>query len=246
MNVMSALGVYPGKPQGVGSLGIECAGRVTRVGPDAHRFSVGDEVMAFAHDSLASHVLVDERLVASIPPGLDFASAATIPVAFVTAEYALRHLGRLSRGERVLIHSAAGGVGLAALQIAQRAGAEVVATAGTEAKRELLKSLGVTHVADSRSLAWVGAVREATAGEGVDLVLNSLAGEAIPAGLDLLRSGGRFLEIGKRDIYENRPSACFLSAGIFPTSRSIWMRWRWSGLISSAPCSRRLPPGRRR
>ncbi|MEO0249699.1 MAG: type I polyketide synthase, partial [candidate division WOR-3 bacterium] len=117
--------------------------------------------------------------------------------------YALRHLGRMSRGERVLIHAAAGGVGLAAVQIAQQVGAEVFATAGSSEKRAFLSALGVRHVMDSRSLSFADEIREITGGQGVDLVLNSLAGEAIPKGLSCLAPYGRFLEIGKRDIYQN-------------------------------------------
>ena len=113
-------------------------------------------------------------------------------------------LGRVAAGERVLIHAGAGGVGLAALQICQSVGAEVFATAGSPEKRDFLRSLGVAHVFDSRSLAFADEIREVTRGEGVDVVLNSLPGEAIPKSLGLLRAYGRFLEIGKTDIYQNR------------------------------------------
>ena len=106
-------------------------------------------------------------------------------------------------GERVLIHAASGGVGIAAIRVAQRLGAEILATAGSEEKRAYVRSLGVRHVFDSRSLRFVEAVREATGDEGVDVVLNSLAGAFIPAGLSLLRPFGRFVEIGRRDIHEN-------------------------------------------
>jgi phthiocerol/phenolphthiocerol synthesis type-I polyketide synthase C len=202
MNVMSALGTYPGYPDGLGPLGIECAGVVAAVGEAVEEFAVGDEVVAFAFDCLATHALADVRLVAPKPARLTFEQAATVPIAFLTASYALEHLGRLAEGERVLIHSATGGVGLAAIQLAQRAGVEVVATAGSEEKREYLRSLGIRHVFDSRSLAFAHEILEATGGEGVDVVLNSLAGEAIAKGLSILRPYGRFLELGKRDIYE--------------------------------------------
>ena len=138
--------------------------------------------------------------VAAMPANLDFDRAAGVPIVFLTAQYALETLARLAPGERVLIHAAAGGVGLAAIQIARLLGAEVFATAGRPDKRDHLRSLGVEHVFDSRSLAFVDAIRAATGGEGVDVVLNSLAGEFIPAGLGLLRSGGRLVEIGKRDL----------------------------------------------
>ena len=109
----------------------------------------------------------------------------------------------MSAGERVLIHSATGGVGLAAIQLARQAGAEIFATAGTPEKRAYLQKLGIEHIMDSRSLAFADEVLERTGGQGVDLILNSLAGEAIARGLAILGEGGRFLEIGKRDIYQN-------------------------------------------
>jgi len=203
MNVMSALGIYPGFPEGVGPLGIECAGVVAQVGDGVERFRAGDRVVAYAFDSLATHALADAHLVAPLPAALDFTSAATLPIGFLTAHYALNHLARMERGERVLIHAATGGVGLAAIQLARRAGAEVFATAGSEAKRAHLRSLGVEHVFDSRSLAFADEVLERTGGEGVDVVLNSLSGAAIARGLGLLRPYGRFVEIGKKDIYDD-------------------------------------------
>jgi NADPH:quinone reductase-like Zn-dependent oxidoreductase len=130
-------------------------------------------------------------------------AAATLPATFATAVYALRHLGNLRRGERLLVHGAAGALGLAAVQLARAVGAEVYATAGTPEKRELLRELGATRVMDSRSLAFADEIREATGGEGVDVVLNSLAGEALVRGLSVLKPLGRFLEVGKRDFFEN-------------------------------------------
>ena len=215
MNVMSVLGVYPGYQNGRGPLGIECAGRVARVGPAVSRFKVGDAVMAFAHDSMATHAIANERLVAPIPSGLTDDEAATLPIAYLTAHYALVHLARVRRGERVLVHSAAGGVGLAAIAVARRLGAEIIATAGSDAKRARLRAMGIACVGDSRSLDFVGTVEQATGGEGVDVVLNSLAGAAASAGLSLLRSGGRFVELGKRDIYDNR------SLGLLPFQRNL-------------------------
>ncbi len=215
MNVMSAMGAYPGYPKGLGPLGIECAGSVVRIGAAVREFAAGDAVIAFAHDSLATHAVADARLVARMPPGLRFEEAATLPIAYLTAYYALHHLGRMAAGERVLIHSATGGVGLAAIRLAQAAGAEIFATAGTEEKRALLRSMGVRCAADSRSTSFAEEIRAATDGEGVDLVLNSLTGNAIEAGIGLLRNGGRFIEIGKRDIYDNR------SLGLFPFHRNL-------------------------
>lgn len=200
MNLMSVLGMYPGYEHGQGPLGIECAGRVARIGTAVTHVQPGDEVLAVGHGCLQRHALVHGELVARMPAGLASDAAAALPIAFLTAIHALTHLARLEPGERVLIHSAAGGVGLAALQVARRAGAEVFATAGSEDKRALLRSMGVAQVFDSRA-DFADAVLSATGGRGVDVVLNSLAGDAIAAGLRCLAPYGRFVELGKRDIY---------------------------------------------
>ncbi|MCA9215035.1 MAG: SDR family NAD(P)-dependent oxidoreductase, partial [Planctomycetales bacterium] len=214
-DVMKALGLYPGLEPGATPLGAECSGIVTRVGSDVSDFKIGDEVLAFAAPSFGSHVLTNEHLVAKKPARLSFEEAATIPVAFLTAEYALSELGRMLDGERVLIHSASGGVGLAAVQLAKNAGAEVFATAGTDEKRDFLCDLGVQHVMHSRSLGFVDDVMRATGGEGVDLILNSLPGDAIEKGLEILSEYGRFLEIGKRDIYKDT------QVGLYPFRNNL-------------------------
>ncbi len=198
--------------------GLECAGRVVAVGEGVSDFAVGDEVITAAKPGhLATHITSDARFVAPKPRHLSFEQAATIPIAFATAFYSLHTLGQLQRGERVLIHSATGGVGLAAVQLALSAGATVFATAGSPEKRELLTALGVPHVMDSRSLAFADEVLALTEGEGVDLVLNSLAGDAIDKGLSVLRPYGRFIEIGKTDIYKNR------KIGMRPLRKNISM-----------------------
>jgi acyl transferase domain-containing protein/NADPH:quinone reductase-like Zn-dependent oxidoreductase/acyl carrier protein len=202
-DVMKALRIYPGLPDGPVPLGLECAGTIAAVGEGVERFHPGDTVLGVAPFAFGSFVTTRADLAVPKPRQLSFEEAATIPVAFLTSHYALIRLAQLRAGERVLIHSAAGGVGLAAIQIARRAGAEIFATAGTDAKREFLRSQGVHHVMDSRSLTFADEVLEITRGEGVDVVLNSLAGEAIRKGLEILRDFGRFVEIGKRDIYEN-------------------------------------------
>jgi NADPH:quinone reductase-like Zn-dependent oxidoreductase/acyl carrier protein len=202
-DVLGALGLRP-DVGGAPPLGGECAGVITAVGEGVQDLAAGDEVVAIAPNSFSAYTVTPAALVARKPGPLSFAEAATIPIAFLTAEYALRRLGRLRRGETVLVHAAAGGVGLAALQIARRAGAEVFATAGSEEKRAYLRRLGVRHVMDSRTLAFADEVREKTGGRGVDLILNSLSGEAIPKSLSALAAHGRFLEIGIRDIHEGR------------------------------------------
>ena len=135
------------------------------------------------------------------PDGLSVADAATVPIAFLTACYGLRNLAKIRPGRRVLCTPGAGGVGMMAIRLAQRAGAEVWATAGSEEKRAYLASLGVRHVMNSRSLTFAAEVIESTGGLGVDVVLNSLSGEFIASSLSVLAQGGCFLEIGKRDVW---------------------------------------------
>lgn len=184
------------------TLGLECAGRIARVGPGVKNVKAGDRVMAFAASSFATHVTVEAGQAVKIPDAMPLEAAATIPVAFFTAYYSLMTQARLSRREWVLIHGGAGAVGLAAIQIAQARGARIIATAGSPAKRELLRSLGVAHVLDSRSTAFVDDIRRITGG-GVDVVLNSLAGEAMERSIACLRPFGRFVELGKRDYVTN-------------------------------------------
>jgi myxalamid-type polyketide synthase MxaB len=198
-DVLNALGMYPGDP---GPLGGECAGTITAVGKGVADFQAGDAVIALAADSFSSYVTVSAVQVFHKPTKLNFAEAATIPIAFLTADFALNYLSQMKRGERVLIHAAAGGVGMAAIQLAQRAGAEIFGTAGSVKKRKLLESLGVKHVMNSRTLEFSEQIMQITNGEGVDIVLNSLAGEFIPKSSSVLRESGRFVEIGKTGIWD--------------------------------------------
>ena len=191
----------PGSISAAPALGLECAGVVTRVGSAVRSVSAGERVMAVCEGSLASHVVAKEALVARIPDGVSFEDASSFPIAFLTAARALEEVARVGAGERILIHSAGGGVGLAALQIARNRGAEIFATAGTADKRAMLRQMGVQHVFDSRDLTWGDEVLAATQGAGVDVVLNSLSGAAIETGLRALAPYGRFVEIGKRDVF---------------------------------------------
>lgn len=181
-------------------LGSECSGKVIAVGDGVTSVEAGDEVIAVASGSFATHAVTPEHLVVKKPAAMTFESAATLPTVFLTAYYALCHIQHLSAGEHVLIHAAAGGVGMAAVQIALNAGAIVYGTAGSEEKRTYLRSIGVHHVFDSRSLDFADKIMEITGGRGVDAVLNSLADEFIEKSLSVLADGGRFMEIGKRDI----------------------------------------------
>jgi NADPH:quinone reductase-like Zn-dependent oxidoreductase/acyl carrier protein len=158
--------------------------------------------VGLAPASFATYAMTLAEFLAHKPEHLSFEEAATIPICFLTVQHALRRLGQIKRGERVLIHAASGGVGLAAIQIARLAGAEIFATAGSPRKREYLASLGIRNVMDSRSLDFASQIMEATGGEGIDLVVNSLTGDALRASLSVLREGGRFLELGKTDLWD--------------------------------------------
>ncbi len=208
-DVMYLMGLLPDEAVEHGfagaSLGLEFAGVVTRVGSRVDEYVPGDPVMGFGSACFASHVVTRANAVTPKPEAWSFEAAATVPTVFFTVYYALRQLANLQPGERVLIHGAAGGVGIAAVQLARHLGAEAFATAGSAEKREFVALLGADHVFDSRSLAYAEQILAATGGEGVDVVLNSLAGEAIRRNLQVLRPFGRFLELGKRDFFENTP-----------------------------------------
>lgn len=216
-DTMKALGIYPVSSDFDLILGDECAGTILEIGEGVQGLVPGDSVMAVTPGCFATEVVAPAACVVRRPAQLTPAQAATMPVAFLTALYALRDIGRTKPGEKVLIHSAAGGVGLAAVQIAQLLDAEIFATAGSEEKRTMLRGLGIRHVMDSRTLAFRDEMMEATNGLGVDLVLNSLAGEFLLRSVTCLGQGGRFLEIGKRDIYENSS----LGLGVFRANQTF-------------------------
>ena len=185
------------------TLGLEFAGVLRRLGGEARGFALGDQVVGFGSACFANRVVTKLDAIAHLPTGVSVAAAATIPSAFFTAYYALHHLARLQPGEKVLIHGAAGGVGIAAIQIAKWRGAEIFATVGSEVKRDFLRLLGVDRLFNSRSLTFADEILAQTDGKGVDVVLNSLSGEAINRNFRVLKPFGRFLELGKRDFYEN-------------------------------------------
>jgi acyl transferase domain-containing protein/NADPH:quinone reductase-like Zn-dependent oxidoreductase/SAM-dependent methyltransferase/nucleoside-diphosphate-sugar epimerase/acyl carrier protein len=195
-DVLNVLGMYPGDP---GPLGGECSGIISAVGEGVSGLEVGDAVIALAPGSFRTHVTCSAAFVAPKPVDLTFADAAGLLIANITADFALGHIAGLRPGERVLIHAAAGGVGMAAVRLAQRCRAEIFVTAGNDDKRAFLAALGVAHIYDSRTLDFADQVLVDTNGQGVDVILNSLAGEFVERSLGLLRDGGRFLEIGKRD-----------------------------------------------
>ena len=196
-DVMITLGVYPGD----GVIGIEAAGVVTEVGSGVTRFGVGDRVMGLFPDGTGTLAVTDARLLLPMPAEWSYPQAAGFTVGFATAFYGLRELAAVRPGQSVLIHAATGGVGLAAVQLARHWGLEVFATA-SRGKWDTLRSLGFDddHIGDSRSLEFEEKFLAVTGGQGVDVVLDSLAGEFVDASLRLLPRGGVFLEMGKTDI----------------------------------------------
>ncbi|OBI39506.1 type I polyketide synthase [Mycobacterium sp. E2238] len=199
-DVMIALGLYP-DPDAV--MGIEASGVVIETGSDTGRFAVGDRVMGLFPDGTGTIGRTDERLLAKMPAGWSHTAAATTTVVFATAFYALVDLAGAKRGQRVLVHAAAGGVGMAAVQLARHLGLEVFATA-SRGKWDTLRAMGFDddHISDSRSLEFEDKFRTVTGGRGMDLVLDSLSGDFVDASLRLVAPGGVFLEMGKTDMRE--------------------------------------------
>ncbi len=215
-DVLVAFGRYPAFDGLLPQLGTDFAGMVTAVGPGVTDHRVGDHVGGISPNGCwSSFVTCDARLATAIPSGLTEAQAAAVTTAHATAWYGLNDLARIRAGDKVLIHSATGGVGQAALAIARAAGAEIFATAGNAKRRELLHDTGIQHIYDSRSTEFAEQIRRDTNGYGVDIVLNSLTGAAQRAGINLLSFGGRFVEIGKRDIYGDG------RLGLFPFRRNL-------------------------
>ena len=198
------------------AFGGDFAGVVTAVGPDVKGHRVGDHVAGMSTNGCwATFVTADARHAVTLPPNLSDDQAAAVTTAHATAWYGLHELARISDHDKVLIHSGTGGVGQAAIAIARAAGAEIFATAGSPQRRELLRDMGIEHVYNSRSTEFAELIRQDTDGYGVDVVLNSVTGAAQRAGLELLALGGRFVELGKRDIYGDT------RLGLLPFQRNL-------------------------
>jgi epothilone polyketide synthase D len=205
-DVLVSMDSYPTLPGVPGIILGEGAGTVTRVGPGVAGLRPGDEVVAVSlHASAATYMCVDARLVRRRPARLSAQEAACLPLCLATAWHSLITLAQLRAGERVLIHHATGGVGMAAIQLARWRGAEVYATAGSTEKRAMLRMMGITHVYDSRTTDFADQIREDTRGEGVDVVLNTLAGEGLLKSVGLLADRGRYVELSRRDLIEGTP-----------------------------------------
>jgi acyl transferase domain-containing protein/D-arabinose 1-dehydrogenase-like Zn-dependent alcohol dehydrogenase/ribosomal protein L7/L12 len=199
-DVLIALGMYPDAAVPIGSEG---AGVVVEVGPEVTDFAPGERVMGLIADAFAPVAIADHRTLAKVPKSWSLQEAASVPIVFLTAHYALSDLADLKSGERVLIHAGAGGVGIAAIQLAQNLGAEVFTTA-SPSKWDVLREAGIPedHIASSRDTSFKEKFLAQTEGEGMDVVLSALTGELTDASLELLPKGGRFLEMGKADIRE--------------------------------------------
>jgi acyl transferase domain-containing protein/surfactin synthase thioesterase subunit/NAD(P)-dependent dehydrogenase (short-subunit alcohol dehydrogenase family)/acyl carrier protein len=236
---------------GANQLGSDAAGIITRVGSAVTHVAPGDRAFGYFKDCITTRVIGTAEHVAKISPDVSFEDAATLPLAFLTVEAAFEDLAQLKAGETVLIHAAAGGVGCIAVQMALHLGATVIATTSSEEKRAFLRSLGVKHIFNSRTPDFGDEILELTNGRGVDVVLNSLSGPALTESLRCLRSFGRFVEIGKTDVYKNRQlglsgiadnkSYLVLDANRFLGRKRAdalferMMRARTSGMISTLP-----------
>src|SRR5262245_44738040 len=216
-DLMIAMNMYPPTPGVPSNMGSDYAGVVVACGEEVKDFAPGDEVIGLSAGTFTtdgeivenSHFCavpnISARQAVKKPANIGFAEAASIPTVFLTSYYALRHVARMKSGERVLIHTATGGVGQSAVQIAKWTGAEIFATAGSEEKREMLRSMGIEHVMDSRSTDFAGQTMEITGGKGIDVILNTLSGEAVTKGMEILGPFGRFLQVDKNDIFRNTP-----------------------------------------
>jgi malonyl CoA-acyl carrier protein transacylase len=235
LDVIAALGLLPQEVDGVSqkhllemdSFGGECAGEIVAKGEGVEGLKIGQAVIALAPGSFSQYVTVNATSVVPKPEHLSFEEAASIPVNFLTSYYALHRIAKIAPGERVLIHAAAGGTGMAAVKIAQLAGAEVFATA-SPGKWAVLRSMGVKHIMNSRTVDFAERVMEITQGQGVDIVLNSLtSGEFITKSLSVVSPQGRFVEIAKRGVWESaqvaaaRPDVSYFVVDLARKSRQV-------------------------
>lgn len=226
-DVLLAFGRLPNSDEFDPQLGMDFVGTVTAVGENVADHQVGDRVGGLSTEGCWRRFLTcDAKLAVTLPSGLTDDQAAAVATTAATAWYGLNDLAQIKAGDRVLIHSATGGVGQAAIAIARAAGAQIFATAGNPHRRELLHDMGIEHVYDSRNIEFAELIRRDTNGYGVDVVLNYLTGASQRAGLELLAFGGRFVEIGKRDVYANT------RLGLYPFRRGLTFHYVDLALMS--------------
>ncbi|KAK1979840.1 KR domain-containing protein [Colletotrichum cereale] len=215
-DVLIAMGIVDSNNS---SLGLEAAGIVRQTGPDTEALAKGDRVFVFGGGCFSTGIVVSEKLCVKIPDALSFEDAATMPCVFSTVIHGLLDIARLSEGDSVLIHSACGGVGLAAIQICKMVGAEIYCTVGSDEKvRHLRQFFGIPRerIFRSRDASFLPGVLEATKGRGVDVVLNSLSGYLLHASWNCVAEFGKMVEIGKRDLIGNGK----LALNVFELNRS--------------------------
>ncbi len=195
-DVLNLLGLYPGD---AGPVGDEFSGKISAIGANVKHYSIGDDVLGVAAGTFRNSVVTTENLIIKKPTSLSFNEAASVPIVFLTSYYSLVELAKLKQGNRLLVHSAAGGIGQAVIQIAKAKGAVIFATA-SKRKHAFLKAQGIDYIFDSRSLNFHQAIKSITGQQGLDVVVNSLTGDYISKSIELLKAGGCFIELGKRDV----------------------------------------------
>lgn len=219
------------------NFGLEGAGTIKAVGSGVSDMKAGDRVLVFGAGCFSTSLVVSASLCAKIPDNLSFEDAATMPCVFATAIYSLLHVGRLEKGMTVLIHSACGGVGIAAIQICLMMGAEIFCTVGNEEKvNYLMSTFGIprNRIFNSHDTSFLSGVTRETQGRGVDLVLNSLSGELLHASWKCVAEFGTMLEIGKRDligkgklamdVFEANRNYCGIDLGLVTTKPALGKR----------------------
>ncbi|MEM7086667.1 MAG: zinc-binding dehydrogenase [Bacteroidota bacterium] len=210
-DILIGLNMYYDPPGVTTTMGTDYSGIVTEVGANIKNFKKGDHVLFFSTENFKAYQNAEDFNVIKKPDNISWEEAAAIPTAYMTSYYSLRYVANLKPGKRVLIHTATGGVGLSAIEIAKWLGAEIFVTAGTDKKIEYLKSMGFKAPMNSRTLDFADEIMDRTNGEGIDVVLNTIAGEATVKGLEILRQYGHFLQIDLKDIAANKsiPLAAF-------------------------------------
>lgn len=243
-DVLAGLGMVEART--TDALGHEAAGVVTRVGPGVGGLEPGDAVVTLAEGAFAERVTCSVDRVLPKPEGLDWSESASLPVAYLTAYHALVFAAGVQKGQRILVHSAAGGVGRAAVHLGLALGAEVYATAGSPERRAMVRELGAGAVFDSHSASFGAEVLAHTRGRGVDVVVNSLVGEAVNAGLASLVRGGTFVELGKRDLRNpaevaaQHPGVRYVAFDLFDELDAAPGRYReaWSTIVDMVRAGR--------
>jgi NADPH:quinone reductase-like Zn-dependent oxidoreductase len=228
-DTLARTGMYPDSPKVPCVVGYEVAGEVESVGEGVESFKPGDRVFAGTRfNGQAELVTVRKDMVYELPKQLSFEEGAAFPVNYATAQAGLVVMGGLKEGERVLIHAAAGGVGISATQIAKRIGAEVFGTASAS-KHDAIREQGVDHPIDYRSQDFAEEVRRITGGEGIDVALDALGPSSFRKDYELLRAGGRLIMYGASEVQSGEKRSIPTALRTLAKSPFASMPW-WKGL----------------